>query len=300
MWLFLALLGHLLNAFVYLTDKAFVAKLFPSPKALAFISGISGAFTFVLFPWFLSSAPLAVVLAAIGSGAVSIFALIYFFTAVGRDEVSRVVPAIGSLIPPFTFALSYGLLGERLGGETLVAFILLTLGGLLVAVRSFRAVFEERVYSLLFLELLVGFLFALSFILQKFAFNHTDDFSAFLWSRIGGVAVALPLFFSPEVRSRLTFDEFRDGGVKKGGLYFLSRIFAGISPLVILFAISLGSATLVNALQGVQYAFLYILALFFARRYPDIFKEEISGKVFMQKGIALVLIITGLVLLARV
>lgn len=300
MWLFLALLGHLLNAFVFITDKAFVAKLFPSPKALAFISGASGVFTFVLFPWFLEPASPVVLWAAMGSGAVSIFALIYFFTAMSKDEVSRVVPAIGSITPPFTFALSYGLLGERLSGEVLAAFILLALGGLVIAVRSFKAIFKERIYSLLFLEVFVGFLFALAFVLQKFAFDHTDDFSAFLISRIGGVVVAFPLLLSKEVRSRLTLKEFRDGGVKRGSLYFVSRVFAGVSPLVILLAISFGSATLVNATQGVQYIFLYVLALIFARKYPEIFGEELSKKVFLQKGIALVLIISGLVLLARV
>src|SRR3989344_3219849 len=190
MWLFIALIGHLLNAFVFITDKAFVEKILPSPKALAFISGASGIFTFVLVPWFLRPGEFFTIFAALFSGAVLVIALIFFFSALQKDEVSRVVPAIGSITPLFTFALSYGVLGERLGGEALAAFILLALGGFLIAARSFNSVFKEKFYSLFFLELLVGFFFALSFVLQKYAFEGTDDLSAFLWSRVGAAGAA--------------------------------------------------------------------------------------------------------------
>lgn len=91
--------------------------------------------------------------------------------------------------------------------------------------------------------------------------------------------------------------ELRSGGVRSGVLYVLSRIFAGIAPLVIIVAISFGSATLVNSLQGFQYAFLFVLALFFSRRWPEIFSEDISRQVIIQKSIATVLIMAGLALL---
>ncbi len=297
MWLIFAILGHLANALVFITDKAFVQKLYPSPLALAFIGGASGAFTFIAFPWLLKPADPPVIMAAIGAGAVSVPALVYFFTALQRDEVSRVVPAIGSLTPLFTFGLSYALLGERLSGEFLVAFIILALGGVLIAFRSFGELFKKRSYGLFFLEILVAFLFALALVLQKFAFEGTDDLSAFLWSRVGALAAALPLLIRAEVWERLRFSELRGSGIKTGALYIISRIFAGLSPLIIVLAISLGSASLVNALQGVQYVFLFALAIFFSRRWPDIFKEELNRSTLVQKTIATILIATGLALL---
>src|SRR3989338_6297167 len=275
MWLVFALFGHLMNAFVFLTDKAFVEKIFPSPKALAFISGASGIFTFALFPWFLTGGPSDAIFASIFSGAITVVALVFFFTAVGRDEISRVVPATGSLTPISTFLLSYFLLGERFDVNILVAF------------------------SLFGLELFVAFLFAVGFVTQKYGFNGLEsDFSSFLWARAGGVLAALPLLFYSDVRARLSFSELRLGGAKKGLFYVVSRIFAGISPLMITVAISFGSATLVNATQGVQYIFLYLLAILFSRRFPDIFKEELDRAVVFQKSIALVLIVIGLILVS--
>lgn len=297
MWLILAIIGHLTNALVFITDKAFVQKIYPSPRALAFISGAAGIFTFMAFPWFLRPAPYDVVGAAIAAGAISIPGLFYFFSALQKDEVSRVVPAIGSITPLFTFGLSYVLLVERLPDRFLAAFGLLAFGGLLMAFRSFRDVFSQHSYSLFSLEILTAFLFALSFVLQKYAFEGTDDFSAFLWSRVGAVGAALPFLASREVRERLRFSELRGSGIKTGALYIVSRIFAGISPLIILLAISFGSASLVNALQGIQYVFLFLLAILFSSRWPDIFKEELNKSALAQKSLATLLIVAGLALL---
>lgn len=303
MWLWLALLGHLLNAFVYLSDKAFVVKLYPSPTALAFISGISGVVLFVAFPWYLKPAPYDVILASVGSGLISIPALLCFFKAMQKDEVSRVVPAVGSLMPLFTFSLSYWILAERLIDVSLAAFTLLVLGGMVIAFRSFAFSFLQHMYSTLFLEVAAAFLFSLMFILQKYAFEGTDDFSAFLWSRIGAAGAAFPFLFSVEVQEKLKFLDPRRSGVmnsfQKGTLFIVTRIFSGISPLIILLAITYGSATLVNALQGLQYIFLFMLAILFSRRWPDIFHEEMSLAVIVQKGVATVMIMTGLALLMQ-
>lgn len=301
MWLFLALLGHLLNALVYLTDKAFVVKLYPSPKALAFISGAAGIFLFAAFPWYPKPTSYDVIFAGIGSGLVSIPALLYFFKAIQRDEVSRVVPAVGSMIPLFTFGLSYWILTERLMNVSLAAFILLALGGILIAFRSFTFNFLQHMYAHFFLEVMVAFLFSLTFVLQKYAFEGTDDFSAFLWSRVGAAGAAIPLLFSAEVREKLKFLDLRSNGVtsgfKKGILFIVTRIFAGISPLIILLAIAFGSPTLVNSLQGLQYGLVFILALIFSRRFPDIFQEEITKRVIIQKSIGTAMIMAGLALL---
>ena len=56
--------------------------------------------------------------------------------------------------------------------------------------------------------------------------------------------------------------------------------------MICLLAIAYRSATLVNALQGLQYGFLFILAVAFSRRWPEIFNEEMTRRVIIQKSIA--------------
>jgi uncharacterized membrane protein len=297
MWLILALVGHSAKALGFLGDKLFIEKLLPSPRALAFLSGIGGLFFLLASPWYLRFAPLAVLASSVGAGIISIYALIYFYRAVDRDEISRVVPAIGSIMPIATFVLSYIILGERLGDRTLFAFSFLAVGGILIAFHSFSRIFKIGYFSLFFMEIWIAFLFALSAVLVKFAFERTDDFSAFLWFRIGSVGAVLPLLIYPEVRERLKFVSLKKSGAKNEIFYLLSRVFAGISPLIIWFAISYGSVTLVNSLQGIQYPLLFVLALFFSSRWPNIFQEEISRGSILQKSLATVFIFVGLALL---
>lgn len=297
MWLVLALIGHTAKALGFLGDKLFIEKLLPSPKALAFLSGAGGIFLLIFAPWYLVPASGDVIIASIVGGAISIPSLIYFYRAVDRDEISRVVPAIGSITPIATFILSYMILGERLGDKTLLAFSFLVLGGILVAFHHFSHVIKSGDFSLFSLEIFVALLFALSAVLLKYAFEGTNDVSAFLWSRLGSVGAALPLLVYPEVRERMKFKGLRKSGVKNGIFYLFSRIFAGLSPLIIWLAISYGSVTLVNALQGIQYPFLFVLAIIFSRRWPRIFQEEISRKVIIQKSLATICIVIGLVLL---
>ena len=64
------------------------------------------------------------------------------------------------------------------------------------------------------------------------------------------------------------------------------------------YAIFLGSVALVNALQGVQYAFLLVLGGLISVFYPNLLKENISTKVVIQKLTAVLLISIGLYFLA--
>ena len=55
---------------------------------------------------------------------------------------------------------------------------------------------------------------------------------------------------------------------------------------------------IINALQGVQYVFLLILTVLLSLKFPQIIKEEISGKILLQKISAILLIGAGLALIA--
>ena len=63
-------------------------------------------------------------------------------------------------------------------------------------------------------------------------------------------------------------------------------------------AIFLGSVSLVNALQGVQYVFLLMIALVLSKQFPQIIKEQISQGAVLQKIMAILLIALGLGILA--
>ena len=77
----------------------------------------------------------------------------------------------------------------------------------------------------------------------------------------------------------------------------MAQILGAASFLIIAYAISLGPVTVINAMQGVQYAILFLLVVVLARRYPHLLDEPLSKKIIVQKSLAIGLIIIGLVLI---
>jgi hypothetical protein len=65
---------------------------------------------------------------------------------------------------------------------------------------------------------------------------------------------------------------------------------AGAASLLLVFAISAGSTSFVQALNGMQFVFLLLLVIPFAQLYPKIFPEHLSVSDWLQKLLALILI----------
>jgi hypothetical protein len=59
------------------------------------------------------------------------------------------------------------------------------------------------------------------------------------------------------------------------------------------YAVFLGSVVLVNALQGVQYAFLLIISTGLALFAPKLLKENFSWRITIQKAAAVLVIVLG-------
>ncbi len=62
------------------------------------------------------------------------------------------------------------------------------------------------------------------------------------------------------------------------------------------YAISLGSATVVNALQAVQYAAIVLVAWLGGKKLAALLKEDLTRRTLLIKGVAIGLVGIGLVL----
>ena len=77
-------------------------------------------------------------------------------------------------------------------------------------------------------------------------------------------------------------------------MFFSNQGIAAIGFLLQNYAIFLGSVAIVNALQGVQFAFLLVLGGLISVFFPKLLKENVSKMVIIQKILAIVLISLGL------
>jgi uncharacterized membrane protein len=296
-WILIAIIGYLLNAIVLIVDKFFITTKVKNPWVYAFYAGILGGLAFLLWPLDFAFLPFYTFLFAIFSGAAFFFGIFFLYSAMHTGEASRVVSIIGGISPIIIFALSYGVLGERLSTFWISAFVFLISGAFLLSLEddggSFKFKIGERfpIYSFI-----AAIFFAVSFFLSKVVYTQASFLNSFIWMRVGSFSIAVFLLLWPSLRKAITRNPLN---VSPGLPFFFisNKALSAFAFLILNYAISLGSVTVVNALQGVQYAFIFVLALATSLYNPKFLEESFSIKAITQKIVGIALVSIGVALL---
>jgi len=217
-------------------------------------------------------------------------------TGLKNFEASRIIPAIGAFLPIFTFSFVLMQGESNLAPLDIIIFLLLLLGAFLITWQ------RKETISLKALKIsaLAAFLFALHFILIKFVYLSQPFISGLIWIRVGAVLAALCFLFFREVRE----DLFRGPKIvkkKNWAIILPNQAVGGVAAVLQNWAIALAPLAylgIINALEGIKYAFLLVFAVLISLKFPKILKEEISKEVVLQKIIAILLIGFGLIILA--
>jgi len=300
-WLLIVIIAHFFNAGVFIVDRYLLKRGFPNPLSYAFWIGLCSVVVLVLAPFGFSIPPTNQIIVALATGIVWLLAAIIFYTALYKGEASRVVPTVGGLIPLFTLGLSFIFLGERLSAKELIAFCLLVSGGIILSLlvikktRIFVSNQKIRLTKASVPALGAALVFAVSFVMTKSVFLEQSFISGLIWIRLGAALGALFLLIPSSFR-QMIFKKGKRIKIKFFGLFLSAKGLGVVGSLLIYWAIFLGSVTLVNALQGVQYVFLLLLAFFLFRKMPSL-REQFNKKVLVQKIFAIILICLGLVVL---
>lgn len=289
-WLIVIISAYFLFAIVSLGDK-YLLKGPPNPKIYAFYVGVLGILALALIPFVGFSIPGIIgILFCLLAGAMYIFAILGVYEGLEKFEASRIIPAIGGFMPLFIFGLIYLFSGgEALGFKEIIAFILLILGSVFIVWDPSKKVS----FKSLQISAVTAFLFALFFVLTKYVYLMLPFWTGFIWIRISAFLIALFFILFKEVRKEI-FSK-KSSFSKKTSAFFLFNQGLGAGAFILQnWAIALAGLaylSIISALQGVQYVFLFILTML-------ILKEGLSKKVILQKFFAIILIGIGLVFLA--
>ncbi len=292
-WLFLVLFAYFLNAVSTLISKWLLIKSIPEPVVFTFYIGVLNLIALVLIPFGFYFPGFNYVLVAIFSGV--FFGLGFYFLAraLRIDQASQVAPMVGGLQPIFVLLFAIWFLPEKLSQGQYVGVLFLVLGSLIMAYEfSRRRVFTEGMKDII----LSSVFFGLSYALLKLVYLQQGFVSGFVWTRIGTFLLVIALAALPGNWHKIK-NNLKGTGEKVKGIFVLAQILGAASFLIIAYAISLGPVTVINAMQGVQYAILFLLVVVLARRYPHLLDEPLSKKIIVQKSLAIGLIIIGLVLI---
>lgn len=301
MWFIIALSGYIILAAVALTDKLILNKSVPKPIVFVFYSTIFVLPLFLFLPFGVSW-PTALVDHLIFAVSGICFALALWAMYIGfqESEISHVGPLVGAATPFFVFLLGNIFLGEKFTAIKLAAIFALILGSLIVSFEKSK--WHNGWHRGMAWGVLAGLLFAVSHVTAKHAYDAYGFYSGFVWTKLWIGAFAIFLLPFPSVRALFAKKQIPTAVVSSehaGWLVVANKLLGILGVILVQYAISLGSVSLVNALSGVQYAILIILVAVISKFWPRILKETYTRKEIWQESSAVALIGLGLVLLLR-
>ncbi|MFA9262589.1 MAG: hypothetical protein ACEQSB_04520 [Undibacterium sp.] len=296
-WITLALAGYFFNAVTALFDKYLLAGRIKEPVVYAFFVSVLSLFAVVLVPFGYKPIPWQTGVVFVISGILFLYGLVAFYNAVKRSEISRVAPLVG-----ITISVIAGVASLAFGPAANLSFspghflsLLMLLAG------AFLIAFDlplKKNDALMKSTLLAGALMALSLLFLKTGYRNADFVNGLLWSRLGFIVGGFSLFIIPQYRRaildntrHLSSSNKRD--VTTGVLFLLNKIFGAAATFLLTYAAYLGPVTFIQALNGVQYAFVLVMAIPLAIKFPKIFGEKLYFWDWFQKAAAIVLIALG-------
>lgn len=291
-WLLIALIGHFANAGAFVIDKILLVGKMKYPAVYVFYISALALLSLVLIPFVEIIKPANILIVPlIIAGATFTYGLWTFFIALKNSEASRVVPFVGAAVPVWTFVIAWFTLGETLAVPEIIGVVLLILGAVLISYESTGGAMKK---SNVFISILAGGLFALSYTYTKVVFNDLPFWSGFIWIKLVSFLAVLPLVLMPGVLTKIIHP---DNKTKPTPLFFVGQVSGAVGFVLLNYAISLAPrVTIVNALQGVQYAFLFIMIAVLGWVSPRLIKENFTNRILLQKIFALILLTGGLIL----
>ncbi len=298
-WIVAVIVGHSLNAVSFVLDKVLLTKSISNPFAFTFYIGVLGLLSLVLIPFGFDVPTTASILLNLVAGAAFTGALLFFFLALKGLEASRISTFIGGAVPVLTLVFELIFLDTIFSSVQLWAFAILVLGTIVITIdldhkeqKGEKQGAKAWVYGFI-----SALLFAIAFGMTAIAFETQEFFSAFIWMRMGSFLFPLTFLFFKGPRAAIV-DSTKIFKEKAGILYLVAQGVGAAGFIFINYAISIASVSIVNAMQGVQYAILLIMVVIGTVKYPQLLKENIGKKSIGIKILAVVIIGAGLALIA--
>ncbi len=292
-WFYIGLFAYFLNAASSIISKIMLEDLVPNPWVYTFAVNVLGILVLFLIPFGFHFPGILVVIASIGSGIAYTFALLVFYKLLYKEEASQVVPIVGGITPIFVFGMAFLGLDELLKFNQVIGFVLIVFGSFMIShEESFKERMKHMGVKLFWGSVLAAFLFGLSQVLMKFVFNNDAFLDGFIWRGFGAVVGSLILLLPRKGRGDI-LNSFKKSSAKTGTIFLVGQIAAVLSFVLVNYAFSLGPVSLVNALSGVQYVFLFAFIVLFSRKYSKLLREPLRPAIIKQKVWSIILITLG-------
>lgn len=293
-WLLFAVLSSVGRALSAVMLKILRTKYLPDSFTMVVLQGLIGGLAIILVPFSsILSQPLHLILIGVAAGFLSMLVYLPFYSALSSEEVSR-VSLVFQLSPLIVLLLSVLFIGEAMTVKFLFAFFLV-LGGALLASANIAGT-RLGIGKSLYLGVAAALISAWAVFLIKLA-TPIGAFSVFLLIGIGNFIAALALLSMPMARKNIK--AVVPNVSKTGWLVFFAEyaISVVITGVFFVLAVVHGPVALVSAIYGSHVAFIFAFAAALTILAPKLMKENISKGDVIQKGVAVALVVAGILLL---
>jgi len=219
---------------------------------------------------------------ALISGGAFFIAIVFIYKAVKISDVSVVSTNVGAISAIFTYIFSFLILKDTLSNIHFFAFLLLVAGIFFIG-RIEKSILKYSIISGLFL--------GLSFVLMKWDFNHSGFINGIFWTRVGFVLAGLLSLLDKTIRNNVSAS-LRSTSKSSKLIFIFNKVLAGIGFVMIYYAIRLGNVSLVNALLGFQFVFVFLLAVIIKGKLSEV-GENLQRPVLINKILGIVFVFVG-------
>lgn len=295
-WILYSVIARLLWGITNLGEKYFVDKRFKDPFVYIIVAFVLGILAVFLIPFVDFFIPDFVTLALIFlASCCFFFGALFYIRAIKKEEATR-INIMWGFMPIFTFIGGWFLLAEKLNGIQFLAFTILIFGGFLASLHAKRGN-TIKLSEAVLLMMIACLFFSSHDLIARFLTQKISFSVLFIFDSIFLGLVSLSLFLSKKFRSSFA-KERKNLSVGLVGLVAGINFISKVGLLFNIWAISLGPVALVNATEGMQVLFVFIIASLLTVFAPKIIKEELDKKNVMLKVVAMILMIVGVIVLS--
>jgi drug/metabolite transporter (DMT)-like permease len=298
-WLLLAFCGPILWAASTHIDKYLVERFFKDSGvgALLIFTALIGLFGLPFIAAFVDVFAIGATGIAVTtlSGLLYLTAMYFYLRALQQEEATVIAPLFQTSTL-FTYAIAYIVLHERLTGTRL-------LGGLLIVASAAAISYEPGHRHRFKLGIVAPILactatLAASSVIFKF-FAIKDAFWAVtFWNFAGEALFGAVMLAIPRVR-RDFLGMFTKSPGAVIGINAANELINLGGGLAARYASLLGPVSLVQAIGGTTSFFVFAFGVILSLFFPKLGRENLSRESLAQKGVAVILIVAGVILIGE-